>query len=571
MTQRIRESSRTLRAAAPSVNPELARYHEVLGALTGLHAVGRKTHTAIGFGGNINFIEGDDGVVVINTGTTLALSQQALDLYRERCSKPIRAVVYTHGYADHTGGARAFVPRGDESQVDIYASAAWRGYADQAASPIQPEVQLRAAAQVGWLLPAGSAGTVGNALTCPIRGAGGTSYIAPTVEVSKPTRYTMAGVELELLPAPHDLDDGLIVWMPDERILFGGDVLLLNDLYPTLATPRFEARRDPQKWIDSMGLAASHGAEVIINAYGPPVVGAHEVRARLLDQQRIAQFMLDDVHRRILRGEDADSIAADFRLPASVTHGRSYKEHYHRLSWIVRSLVAREFGHVSGDVLDLVRWPPHDRAARLEHEFASTGSMFERAERAYERKDYRWSAELATTLLKLEPTNSDAAKVRHESLRALAYASNSANERNYLLSAVALETGSVDRTKLLRQMQGAAVSDIALRKPPEQMLQVMGHKLRLDEQRPTFSVCFVISDRAAVLHITVLPVVMLRNANPDGSPPDLQFTLTHEALIRGVEGLTSFAALTMSAGVSVAGAPVILQWFLDAFDWWAPR
>lgn len=559
---------RTLHEPAPGVAPELAAYHETLEQLTGLHLVGTRTRSAIGFGGNINFIEGDHGVIVVNTGTTLALSQQALELFRQVCDKPIVALIYTHGYFDHTGGARVFVSERLQTSVEVYANAAWHGHAEQASSVIQPEVSIRAASQVGWLLPSGVAGNVGNGLTRALRGGGGSSYVAPTIEIREPTKVRIAGVELELIPAPHDLDDGMIVWMPAERLMIGGDLLLLNDIYPPLATPRFEARRDPQKWIDSMALAASYNAEHLINAYGPPVTGAAEIRVRLLGQQRISQYMVDEVNRRILRGDNADVIAAEFALPEAVTAGRKYREYYHRLAWIIRSMIAREFGHFSGDVADLVKLSPRAEAAKLAEELGGFEQLIARATQAYEQDDHRWSLQLATYALKITPDHPQARALRHHCMRALAYRSDSANERNYLLTSVALETGAIQRSALLRQISGTKPSDIALLKPPSQMLSVMGHKLKIAPHgRAVFSVRLHLTDRAVVLDVTVLPAVLLRSANPDGSPPDLELVLAHDALIRGVEGMNRFDELRASGAVSVTGREEFFQRFMEAFEW----
>lgn len=553
----------------PSVHPELSAYHDLLTEQTGLHAVGTKTHSVVGYGGNINFIEGPESIVVVNTGTTLSLSQEALALYRASVSeKPIAALIYTHGYNDHTGGARVFAPNGSED-VAIYASAAWHGFAEQGVSPLMPEVAIRAASQVGWLLPDGPAGTVGNGLTRPVRGAGGASYLAPTVDVSEPRSFDIAGLTLELIPAPHDLDDGLIVWMPDERILFGGDLLLLNDIYPTLATPRSEPRRDPQAWIDSMGVAAAYRPAHLINAYGPPVSGEGEVSARLLGQQRISQYMVDQVHRRVLAGEHADDIAATLTLPDSITRGRNYRETYHRLWWIVRSLISREFGHFGGDVEEFCRLPPHEDAQRMVAAMGGIEAVIALAADAYRSEDFRWSLRLATLALKAAPDDTALRDIRHQSMRAIAYGTDSANERNYLLSAVALETGALDRSALLRQIAGTAPGDLTLVKPPSQLLGVLGRKIRADDSgaRSAFSVRFEIIDRDQALDVTVLPAVVLRPPRLDDDAVDLTIALSHAGLVRGVEGMVAWADLRAAGSASVTGEDDVFDLFVESFDW----
>jgi len=97
------------------IEPSLADYIEKLEASSGLRKVGTRCWTAIGFGGNINFIEGDDGVIVFNAGTTIGRTREAIAEFRKQCTKPVIALVYSHGYLDHTGGGPAFLSeaRGD--------------------------------------------------------------------------------------------------------------------------------------------------------------------------------------------------------------------------------------------------------------------------------------------------------------------------------------------------------------------------------------------------------------------------------------------------------------------------
>lgn len=551
------------------VHPELARYHDELARKSGVHKVGARSHSVVGFGGNINFIDAPGGTVVVNTGTTIALSEQALNLYRQVSDKPIVALIYTHGYSDHTGGGPALVPKERRGKVEVFANSAWHGFIEQSGSPLQPEIALRAASQVGWLLEPGASGTIGNALTPPVRGAGGSGYITPTVDIAERTKLAIAGVELDLIPAPHDLDDGLIVWMPDERLLFGGDLLLLYDLYPPLATPRCEPRRDPQKWIDSMALAASLQPEHLINAYGPPISGTAEVRARLLGQQRVAQFMVDDVNRRLLRGENADDIAAGLVIPESVSLGRYYGEFYHRLSWIVRSLISREFGHFSGDVADLVRLPPQEEATQFAAELGGIDGLLDRAERAMKYGNPRWGLRLATLALQVERQSTRAIALRHHAMRTIAYSSDSANERNYLLTAVAMESGKLDRSSLLRLIRGNAPGDVALHRQPSHWLSVLGHKLhsRDSKRNPPFTVEFSVIDKGVTLAITVLPAVMLRGLIIEDVPADLRLELSLEALIRGIEGMAGFSELRATGAVRVAGTDALFGRFIGAFNW----
>src|SRR3954469_7364284 len=56
---------------------------------------------------NMTLIEGDRGVIVVDTLTSIEGARVALELYFEhRGRRPVAAVIFTHTHTDHWGGAR---------------------------------------------------------------------------------------------------------------------------------------------------------------------------------------------------------------------------------------------------------------------------------------------------------------------------------------------------------------------------------------------------------------------------------------------------------------------------------
>jgi uncharacterized sulfatase len=551
----------------PGVSPEIAAYVAHLEADAGLHRIGERLHFVTGYGPNINFIEGDDGVIVVNAGNNVGVTAQALALFREHCDKPIRAVIYTHGYLDHIGGVRALVPRGEEDGVRVFCQADWRRLMRATVGPSQKEVAVRGGSQIGSYLPPGDAGTLGSILNRWISGSGGSSFLAPTDDIAVHTQVTISGVELELVPAPHDVDVGLVVWMPAERILFAGDVLLPGFMLPTIATPRFEARRDPQAWTQTMGLAASFGAETLIPAYGSYVAGAETVKRQLVSQQKLSQFLIDETYRRLFAGETAQAIAEHVTIPPELCRDVPYNELYHRLFWIVRSLISREFGWFNGDPLDYVRHPATDRARRLSDELGGVDAMLERGRRAYEAEDFAWSLELATETLLVTPDDTRALDLRRASLQALAYASPSSNERNVLLSAVAMEDGRLTRPMIFAGLS-RSLSELSLVRSPAALLDILGPKLVCDRvgDDPLW-VRFELGDRDETLDLAVIDGVMLRGPDPDRDAPDLVLRMSFPDLTAAVEGVTPFDDLRDAGRVKIiTGAPA-WERLVSSFSW----
>ena len=67
-------------------------------------------YTAIGYGpSNIIMVEGTDGVIMIDSGSSVDQAQTILSEFRKITDKPVSALIYTNGKADHVGGGGVFV------------------------------------------------------------------------------------------------------------------------------------------------------------------------------------------------------------------------------------------------------------------------------------------------------------------------------------------------------------------------------------------------------------------------------------------------------------------------------
>src|SRR6201997_2177873 len=98
-------------ARAPTtVNPSLWRqsrlnmHHGLFEVVPGVYQV-RGLDIA-----NMTLIEGDRGVIVVDTLTSIEGARAAMELYfQHRGKRPVAAVIFTHTHTDHWGGARGVI------------------------------------------------------------------------------------------------------------------------------------------------------------------------------------------------------------------------------------------------------------------------------------------------------------------------------------------------------------------------------------------------------------------------------------------------------------------------------
>ena len=100
-----------------TVNPSLWRVSQVM-SINGLFKVTDQIYQVRGHDlSNITFIEGKNGVTIVDPLICEETAKASLDLYyQHRPKKPVVAVIYTHSHVDHYGGVK-----GVTSEADVMA------------------------------------------------------------------------------------------------------------------------------------------------------------------------------------------------------------------------------------------------------------------------------------------------------------------------------------------------------------------------------------------------------------------------------------------------------------------
>src|SRR5450756_942279 len=135
----------------------------------------------------MTLIEGNTGVIVVDTLTSIEGARAAMALYfQHRGLKPVAAVIFTHTHTDHWGGARGVID--DEAlakgSVPIIAPHLFMEHAVSENIIAGPAMLRRAQYQFGPFLAKGPRGQVDNGL--------GKSMAAGSVKLLRPTDLIMA-------------------------------------------------------------------------------------------------------------------------------------------------------------------------------------------------------------------------------------------------------------------------------------------------------------------------------------------------------------------------------------------
>jgi alkyl sulfatase BDS1-like metallo-beta-lactamase superfamily hydrolase len=433
--------------APPTVDPSLWRqarlnmHHGLFEVVPGVYQV-RGLDIA-----NMTLIEGDTGVIVVDTLTSIEGARAAMELYfAHRGKKPIVAVIFTHTHTDHWGGARGVVSEEDVSsgRVPLIAPDLFMEHAVSENIIAGPAMLRRAQYQFGPLLARGPRGQVDCGL--------GKSMAAGSVALLRPNDLIMAtgdqrsidGIVLEFQMAPNSE-------APAEMHFFAPRYKLLNlaenctHNFHNLLPFRGADVRDALAWSRYLGEALQlwgGKAEVMCGQHHWPVWGNDRVCAMIREQRDIYKYAHDQTVRLMNHGLTASEIAEVIRLPKSLERAWHARGYYGHIRHNAKAIYQKYLGWYDANPVNLDPLPPVEAGKKYVDYMGGAEALLTRARADFERGEFRFVAQAVSHLVFAEPDNEAARALLADTLEQLGYAAESATWRNaYLFGAQELRHG----------------------------------------------------------------------------------------------------------------------------------
>lgn len=400
----------------------------------GLINVADNVHVAIGYGASVfTFIEGDEGIILIDAGQLPFASEAALKAYREFTDKPIAAIIFTHSHGDHINGAAAFLGE-DVAQTKDFQIWGRDNFGGETASFRGAGIginRLRALRQAGFKLPPEK--RINNGIAPAVYPRGDSFNPANAVKLthtfSGQRTIEISGVKLLLSENSGETADQIYIWYPDKKIAFAGDNFYKS--WPNLYAIRGTPYRDIKAWISAIDRLRSLKADVLVGGHTRPIVGADNVRETLTTYFDGVSHVFNKTIEGINLGLGPDELVDFAKLPPHLANARVLRPYYGNPDWAVRSIFNGYLGWFDGNPTNLFPLPPKEQAQKMIDLAGGRDAMIAQMTAALDARDDQWVCELADYLLAIEPKNSDVMVTKAKALERLAEKNVTALARNY--------------------------------------------------------------------------------------------------------------------------------------------
>ena len=550
-----------LKADAPAtVNASLWRQAQI-NAISGLFKVTEGMYQLRGIDiANMTIIEGKTGLIIIDPLLNTETAKAGLELYRQNrpsmAAKPVVAVIYSHGHADHFGGVKGVISEADVAagKVKVYAPDGFMETAIAENIIAGNAMSRRAMYQFGALLPPGERGHVDTGLGKAL--SRGTLTLIPPTDVitAKTLTREIDGVAIEFVLAPgSEAPAEMMMYFPKQRVLDTAEVTTQN--MHNVYTIRGAEVRDANKWSSYISDTLERfgdKTDTLIMSHHWPVWGQDHVDHFLTVQRDLYKFMHDQSVRLLNLGYKPGDIAEQLKMPASLDKEWSAHGYYGTLRHNARAIYQKYLGWYDANPAHLNPLPESEEAKKQIEYMGGIDAVLAKARADYAKGEYRWVASVMSQAVFADPTNRAARELGADALEQMGYQAEAGTWRGaYLTGAMELRNG-VPKIPATSTLNADTLKAVNL----ELFFDYLGVRLnaaKAEGKRIVLNWNFTDSKQLFALNLDNSALTWVEGKQ--AAKPDATLTLTRDALNQVLLGKLTFPAAMASGAVKVDGDP----------------
>jgi alkyl sulfatase BDS1-like metallo-beta-lactamase superfamily hydrolase len=558
--------------APDSVHPSLWRISQ-LNCRHGLFEVTERIYQVRGFDiANMTIVEGNSGIIVIDTLTSAEPAKAALELYyQHRGRRPVKAVIYTHTHTDHWGGVKGVIDASAVASGDV-AIIAPDGFMEHAVSEnvIAGNAMVRRAQyQFGTLLAKGERGQVDAALGKTIS-RGTVTLIAPTDLIMKTgDMRNIDGIEIVFQMAPNsEAPAEMHIYFPALRALNMAENT--THLFHNLLPFRGAEVRDPLAWSkyinEALELFAGR-SDVLMGQHHWPVWGTERIKTYMTSQRDLYKYVHDQTLRLLNHGLTAPEIAEAIVLPKSLAQEWQNRDYYGTVRHNAKAIYQKYLGWYDSNPANLDPLPPREAAKKMVDYMGGSGAIIAKAREDFRAGEFRWVAEVVNKVVFAEPENAEARALNADAFEQLGYLAEAATWRNsYLFAAQELRNG-VAATGATASVSPDTLAALTI----DMLFDFIGVRLngpKAEGKRVVINWIFEDTGERYVLNLENCALTYVAGKNR--ADADASLTLSRTTLNAVFARQTTFMQEIQAGKVKIAGNPMKLMEVFGLLDTFQP-
>lgn len=527
--------------------------------------VGPRIHSITGYGiANHTFIEGDTGLIMVDTGQSIGAGLEVLKMKQAFSDKPVVAVIYTHFH--YTRGTRAIVESFPAKDIPIFGHPGVNQNMEEMFSYLSPGTFSRGAKQFGQHLPAqGPDAQYG--ITEPHfddTALNASGHLPVSHPVADGEEVTIDGLKFIFHHAVADTEDSLIIQIPELDAVVH-NTAVMPFMFP-MYTLRGDYYRSPPQVIKSIDKLRSLKPQYLVGCHGTPVIGRDEAFNFATAHRDALAFVFQQTVQGINQGLSPDQIASRVTLPDAFKAVPELFTAYVDVEHMVRGVYGGLIGWWSNDTANL--HPPADRevGSEIVLGFGGMEALLSRINTIIQEGRYNLAAKLASYALAAEPDNRKARQAKANALRKMAYATPTGIQtRNFLLTEALQLEGKIKLTEATGLAPSSLPMEAIVALPPGTFLEGLAYNIdpvQAADLVVTASIEFTDIDRSYTLAIRHGAVEYLESAP---ASYDLKLTFERKDWADIVSGKKRLEQLVEEGRATFSGDSALKQALLNAY------